>query len=166
MNSIFNNVYFMVVTIAIFFGPYPVIVRKSGLPQAWVVFILGMSGAVIGAASIFWSKQSQTSHLNAAILASITTIIVFFIVIPRTGMPLYKALLIGFGASLWNGIGTYFYGKLITSNLQLSVSMPLMITCMILVSASCAILFLHEPITVRKIIGVTTAALAGYLLSA
>jgi drug/metabolite transporter (DMT)-like permease len=166
MNNLLNNVFFLSVTTALFFGSYPLIIRKSGLPQAWIVLMLGLSSLVIGSISLLLAK-SQTSKQSAIILVALTTLIVLFIVLKRTGMPAHKAIIIGLLASAWNGIGTFFYGQLLfLEKTQLSIGIPIMVSGMVLVTAIGGILLLGEPITLRKVTGICLAALAAYLLSA
>jgi drug/metabolite transporter (DMT)-like permease len=126
---------------ALCLGGWPLIARFSKLPSIWVTVMVAI-GTVTVALFAFFTKTSSSESLPITFIA------------------------IGLLAGIVNGLGIFFYGKLIgTSGWEISRIVPMTFALMVLVAGLGGSLVFGEPITFRKLIGLLTVIISVFLLS-
>lgn len=135
------NVLFLCLIPGVAFGVWPLIMRTTGFEPLLSLTMLTISNiAFIIPATYFFSE-----------------------VIPYAP----KGAMLGIIAGLINGVGTFFYLKLISSSeeMELSKVIPSITIIIVAISFFGACFFYNEPITFKKIGGIAAAILAVILLN-
>jgi drug/metabolite transporter (DMT)-like permease len=114
--------------VALFWGGYPLVARASGHGDALGTLVLSLAGLVPVVAAAFWSGVERR---------------------PSNG-DLARLIVAG----LMMGIGLLAFNRLANGRLDASVSIPVVDTAMLLVSALAAIWFFGEPVTAQKLAGI------------
>jgi len=113
---------------ALFWGGYPLVARASGHGDALGTLVLSLAGLVPVVTAALWAGVERRP-----LTADLARLVV---------------------AGLMMGIGLLAFNRLANGKLDASVSIPVVDTAMLLVSAAAAIWFFGEPVTPRKIAGI------------
>ncbi len=120
----------LIVVVALFWGSWPLVSRASGQGGPTGSLILSLASLIpIGAAAIFQGNG---------------------VVLPASG-PLIRLLIAG----MMMGVGLVAFNMVANSEIDASISIPVIDSAMLIVSAAGAIYFFSEPVTTQKIIGIT-----------
>lgn len=124
--------------VALFWGGYPLVARTSGYGGALGTLVLSLAGLVPVAAATLWGGfAAQPSSGQLA----------------RLGV-----------AGAMMGIGLLAFNRLANGKLDASVSIPIVDTAMLLVSAVGALWFFEEPVTTQKLVGIALLVMGIVLL--
>jgi len=124
--------------VALFWGGYPLVARTSGFGGALGTLVLSLAGLVPIVAAALWGG---------------------FAVRPSRGQLVRLGI-----AGVMMGIGLLTFNRLANGKLDASVSIPIVDTAMLLVSAVGALWFFHEPVTTQKLVGIALLVIGIVLL--
>jgi len=116
-----------------------------------------------------WPSVARLSGLSpimvGLIVASVTVIpVIFAAPFFEIGPVTKSGFLMAFTAGLINGVGFTAYSKLVSSNLELSKSIPAMIVLSLLVAFLSGLFIFSEKLTAEKIIGIVLAVFSSWFL--
>jgi len=124
--------------VALFWGGYPLVARTSGFGGALGTLVLSLAGLVPILAAALWGG---------------------FAVRPSRGQLVRLGI-----AGVMMGIGLLTFNRLANGKLDASVSIPIVDTAMLLVSAVGALWFFQEPVTTQKLVGIALLVIGIVLL--
>jgi drug/metabolite transporter (DMT)-like permease len=116
--------------VALFWGGYPLLARASGYGGPWGALLLNLAAVVPIVLSIaLWPGASERPSLEA------------------TAKLLLAGAMMGCGLVAFNVVAN-------SPRLEASVSIPIVDTAMLLVTAFGAVLFFQEAVTAQKLLGI------------
>jgi drug/metabolite transporter (DMT)-like permease len=130
--------YICICLVAFFWGGYPLVTRSTGVTGPIVSLIMTLSGATAIAAATAW--QGVPIRPSASEVVRL----------------LIAGAMMGAGLLAFNAVAN-------SRHIDASVSIPIMDTLMLLATAIGAIVFFAEPVTPKKVLGMTLL-IAGILL--
>lgn len=124
---------------ALCFGGWPLIARAGGAASVWLTLCVTCGGLAVAWTNLaFHDDQAPSS----------------------------RAVMYALAGGLVNGLGLVFFGKVaIWKGEDVSRLLPLVFVMMTLVTVAASVVFLHEPITSKKIVGVVLACAAMWFLN-
>lgn len=132
--------YILALIVGLLYGGWPVLARKSGAHPFWISFMVS--------------------------ILTLTTILIMGNKNIMVNIPKGKMLLFLIASGLMNGLATWYYGRLVgTAGWNVSTLVPVSMMVLLLTSAVGGILFLKEPISTMKVVGLVLAIPAIWLMS-
>lgn len=132
--------YIFSIVVGLLYGGWPVLARKSDAHPFWISLMV----SVMTVATIL-VLGNKNILMNA----------------PKGRMLLFLVI-----CGLMNGIATWYYGKLVgTPGWNVSTLVPISMTVLLFTSAIGGMLFLKEPVSSVKILGLVLAIPAMWLMS-
>jgi drug/metabolite transporter (DMT)-like permease len=122
--------YICIALVALFWGGYPLVTRSTGVTGPIVSLVMTLSAAAAIAAATAW--QGVPIRPSAS----------------EIGKLLIAGAMMGVGLLAFNAVAN-------SRHLDASVSIPIMDTLMLLATFIGAIVFFAEPVTAKKLLGVT-----------
>lgn len=126
------------------FGTWPIIMKTTGLKPNLAAFIL--------------------TTITMVIVSTPFIIDFHQLKIPENNL-VKKALMIAIMAGLLNGVGTILFQKVIAATQDMSKAYIIILISQLPVAAISSIIFLHEPITIKKLAGFVAAIITILLLA-
>jgi len=138
MNALLSYGPFLCLVTALCFAAWPLIGRATGASGAWVTVVVMLVTPIVAGVP----QYKQLSEL-----------------------PSWQGIGILILAGACNGIGMVAYGKIVTDRqFEMSGLAPASLVGMVVLIMLGGVLFFHEPITARKILGLVLACIAVWLL--
>ncbi len=132
--------YILSLVVGLLYGGWPILASKSGAKPFWISLSIS--------------------------LMTVVTILVMGNKNVMTNIPSGKMLWVLVIAGLMNGVATWYYGRLVgTPGWNVSTLVSISMMALVLTSTIGGIVFDHQPATTSKLIGITLALPAIWLMS-